>query len=146
MQKAVNHGGGGGGGSGGGAGDPSTVTHTGSGMASGMYSSSQPLTFIDSDFVGAENTQATEYNYELTFPNEMAGTTGTYHQGSMATQSQMTQQMTQPMSQLDNPALLSQTANSNINNMTNNNNNGMGELGKFREREIKIDSNFKYIF
>ena len=31
---------------------------------------SQPLTFIDNDFIGAENTQATDYNYELTFPNE----------------------------------------------------------------------------
>ena len=31
---------------------------------------SQPLTFIESDFVGAENTQATEFNYELTFPND----------------------------------------------------------------------------
>ena len=31
---------------------------------------SQPLTFIDSDFVGVENTQATEFNYDLTFPNE----------------------------------------------------------------------------
>ena len=31
---------------------------------------SQPLTFIDSDFVGAENTQATEFNYELTFPSD----------------------------------------------------------------------------
>ena len=30
---------------------------------------SQPLTFIDNDFenIGAENTQATEYNYDLTF-------------------------------------------------------------------------------
>ena len=33
-------------------------------------SNSQPLTFIESDFVGAENTQATEFNYELTFPND----------------------------------------------------------------------------
>ena len=31
---------------------------------------SQPLTFIDNDFGVADNTQATEYNYELTFPNE----------------------------------------------------------------------------
>lgn len=39
----------------------------------GPYSAtcnSQPLTFIESDFVGAENTQATEFNYDLTFPNE----------------------------------------------------------------------------
>ncbi len=39
----------------------------------GSYSAtcnSQPLTFIESDFVGAENTQATEFNYELTFPND----------------------------------------------------------------------------
>ena len=39
----------------------------------GPYSAtcnSQPLTFIDNDFVGAENTQATEFNYELTFPTE----------------------------------------------------------------------------
>ena len=39
----------------------------------GPYSAtcnSQPLTFIESDFVGAENTQATEFNYELTFPND----------------------------------------------------------------------------
>ena len=33
---------------------------------------SQPLTFIDNDFVGAENTQATEFNYELTFANEQS--------------------------------------------------------------------------
>ncbi len=31
---------------------------------------SQPLTFIDNDFVGVENTQATEYNYDLTFQIE----------------------------------------------------------------------------
>ena len=37
----------------------------------GSYSAnSQELTFIESDFVGAENTQATEFNYELTFPND----------------------------------------------------------------------------
>lgn len=30
--------------------------------------SSQPLTFIDNDFVGAENTQATDFNYDLTYP------------------------------------------------------------------------------
>lgn len=39
----------------------------------GPYSAtcnSQPLTFIESDFVGAENTQATEFNYDLTFPND----------------------------------------------------------------------------
>ena len=43
------------------------------GVVDGPYSatcSSQPLTFIESDFVGAENTQATEFNYELTFPND----------------------------------------------------------------------------
>lgn len=33
--------------------------------------SSQPLTFVDSDFVGVENTQASEFNYELTFPADM---------------------------------------------------------------------------
>ena len=31
---------------------------------------SQTLTFIDSDFVGAENTQASEFNYDLTFPSD----------------------------------------------------------------------------
>lgn len=39
----------------------------------GAYSAtcnSQPLTFIEADFVGAENTQATEFNYDLTFPND----------------------------------------------------------------------------
>ena len=39
----------------------------------GPYSStnnSQPLTFIDNDFVEAENTQATEFSYDLTFSNE----------------------------------------------------------------------------
>ena len=43
-------------------------------IVDGPYSAtcnSQPLTFIDSDFVGAENTQATEFNYELTFPNDL---------------------------------------------------------------------------
>lgn len=42
-------------------------------MSDAPYSAtcnSQPLTFIDNDFVGAENTQASEYGYELTFPNE----------------------------------------------------------------------------
>jgi regulator of nonsense transcripts 1 len=34
--------------------------------------SSQPLTFIDNDFVGAENTQATEFNYDLSFPIEQS--------------------------------------------------------------------------
>ncbi len=33
---------------------------------------SQPLTFIDNDFVGAENTQATEFNYDLSFPIEQS--------------------------------------------------------------------------
>jgi len=33
---------------------------------------SQPLTFIDNEFVGAENTQATDYNYELTFQIEQS--------------------------------------------------------------------------
>lgn len=57
----------------------------------GPYSAtcnSQPLTFIDSDFVGAENTQATEFNYDLTFPNDH-----TY---------QTQQQSQQLSSQLDN--------------------------------------------
>ena len=39
----------------------------------GPYSAtpnSQTLTFIDSDFVGAENTQASEFNYDLTFPSD----------------------------------------------------------------------------
>lgn len=43
-------------------------------VVDGPYSAtcnSQPLTFIESDFVGAENTQATEFNYELTFPNDL---------------------------------------------------------------------------
>lgn len=42
-------------------------------VVEGPYSAtnnSQPLTFIDSDFVGAENTQASEFNYDLTFPND----------------------------------------------------------------------------
>ncbi len=59
----------------------------------GPYSAacnSQPLTFIESDFVGAENTQATEYNYELTFPTD-----NTY-------QTQQQQQSQQLSSQLDN--------------------------------------------
>lgn len=41
-------------------------------ITDGPYSAtynSQPLTFIDSDLIGAENTQATEFNYELTFSN-----------------------------------------------------------------------------
>lgn len=110
MQKAMNHGG-----------DSSTgATSTG---GTGVYTNSQPLTFIDSDFVGAENTQATEYNYELTFPNEMSGATGAFHQGTFgATQSQMTQQLTQQLSQLDNVAL----------SQTNNNNNGVNDLGNFK--------------
>ncbi len=44
-------------------------------IVDGPYSatcSSQPLTFVDSDFVGVENTQASEFNYELTFPADMS--------------------------------------------------------------------------
>ena len=43
-------------------------------IVDGPYSatcSSQPLTFVESDFVGVENTQASEFNYELTFPVDM---------------------------------------------------------------------------
>ena len=36
----------------------------------GYSANSQELTFIESDFVGAENTQASEFNYDLTFPND----------------------------------------------------------------------------
>lgn len=105
MQKAVKHGEGGGGG------------------GPGMYTSSQPLTFIDSDFVGADNTQATEYNYELTFPGN-----------TMPTQTQRMSQLDAPidlsqmnqagarMSQLDAPIELSQ--------QTTQNNNGASDLGK----------------
>ena len=47
-------------------------------IVDGPYSatcSSQPLTFVESDFVGGvENTQASEFNYELTFPTDMPNT------------------------------------------------------------------------
>ena len=53
----------------------------GGGAADGPYSvtcNSQPLTFIDNDFVGGgigvDNTQASEFNYELTFANEQQHT------------------------------------------------------------------------
>jgi hypothetical protein len=52
-------------------------------VVDGPYSAtcnSQPLTFIDNDFVGAENTQATEFAYDLTFPNDH--TYQTQHQQS----------------------------------------------------------------
>lgn len=41
-----------------------------SNLDGGYAANSQELTFIDSDFVGAENTQASEFNYDLTFPND----------------------------------------------------------------------------
>lgn len=63
-------------------------------LMDGTYSvtcNSQPLTFIDNDFVGAENTQATEFNYELTFSNDL----GTFHsQQPMASQMEHSSQMT----------------------------------------------------
>jgi hypothetical protein len=48
---------------------------------------SQPLTFIDSDFVDAGNTQATDFNYELTFPNEH------HHHTFQHTQQQLSSQL-----------------------------------------------------
>ena len=49
---------------------------------------SQPLTFIENDIVGAENTQATEYNYDLTFqldpsqPSQLDGLDGGHTQNN----------------------------------------------------------------
>jgi hypothetical protein len=59
--------------------------------SAGTYNS-QALTFIDNDFVGAENTQASEYNYELTFSNEPTNMTASdvhfHHPHSQQTQLQ----------------------------------------------------------
>lgn len=62
-------------------------------IVDGPYSAtcnSQPLTFIDSDFVGADNTQATEFNYELTFPNDLNNFNSQQLASQLDTASQMT--------------------------------------------------------
>lgn len=94
------------------------MSHGDSGPYSAATGSSQPLTFIDSDFAGAENTQASEYNYELTFPNEM----GTYQQNATQTQTQLTQNHI-PHSQLDTQLSQIDTGLSQAQN------NGAGDLG-----------------
>jgi hypothetical protein len=58
-------------------------------VVDGPYSAacnSQPLTFIESDFAGAENTQATEFNYELTFPTDAANAFAHTQQQQLASQ------------------------------------------------------------
>ena len=104
MQKAVKPGEGGGGG------------------GPGMYTSSQPLTFIDSDFVGADNTQATEYNYELTFPGGNTMPTQTQRMSQLDAPIDLSQmnQTGARMSQLDAPIELSQQTTQN---------NGASDLG-----------------
>jgi regulator of nonsense transcripts 1 len=54
---------------------------------------SQPLTFIDNDFVGAENTQLSEFNYELTFPNDMTSNYQTQTQTQLDNLDHMASQM-----------------------------------------------------
>ncbi len=50
---------------------------------------SQSLTFVDNDFLGVDNTQATDFNYELTFSNDPTATQSNLTQNQFNQQSSM---------------------------------------------------------